>query len=490
MSVDLSGFVTPATKFEGLYDFSNKVENSRLREQRDDEIKQGKYNANSKFLQSYLDPKDHLTGTNYDPQIVKGYDDLLQQGIQLASQGADTPSIMMALGPGVSKMNQYSTTAKLVNERIKQQLQQIKPNTGYNLSALEQEAKKAAFYGEDGKLKDISTIDPDTDWVTKTVKDIPDRVTTDQGLDEFVTKSPQFSSIKNITAYNKLGGMSKVNKKITSADWLTPDMDKRGAVIGLVPKYQIAVDGGDPITHDFVDEKGNKVNAPVRLLDEGTFKSMMSSNPSVADYVRGLVKQHLGEYKSPDGKQIDMNSPQATNVARAILYDELKRRNRGTIEDVEINNKPSPQQIRINLGYPAYGSASGNKTDTEINDHYKRVHDLVYGEKNRGFAAARVNALEADDQEIIIKKAKELAGDNTLSNADIKLMPNENGTVSLVLTDQKAKELRRNALLGALSYRSANNKNQVGVKENRAVIKNSKQSGKMDASNFRSKYNY
>lgn len=119
------------------------------------------------LLSNYLDPKDHLTGTNYDPEIVSQLNEAMQHGVELAAKGADTASIMMALGSKVNKISEYSTKAKLIDQQIKNSVTRLKPYKGYNIEALEQQAKKVAFYDETGKLKDISLVDPSEDWVSE-----------------------------------------------------------------------------------------------------------------------------------------------------------------------------------------------------------------------------------------------------------------------------------------------------------------------------------
>jgi hypothetical protein len=359
MAVDPSRFVTEEQSFSGLHKAADTLDRNRQRQEALDYKREGKKAAASTFLNSYLDQKDFLTGTNYDPEIVKQLQETMYEGAKLASEGADTPTIMMALSPKVSRLSEYSTKAKLVNQRLKDQMSQIKPGMGYDLKSLENQARRLAFYGEGDKLKDISTVDPETDWLTETIKLYPERVTTDAGIDEFVKNSPKFTNTKDISKYNAQRGMTRSKVKITSPNWLVPDTDERGAVTGLVPKYQVALNDGQPLMHDFQDEQGKTVKAPVRLLDEQEFKSLMSSNPGVADWVRGQVKQ-------AGGNNLDLNSPQANNLARAILYDELKRRSPGSIEDIEVQKANPAPIVHVSVGgtkVNPYQGMDGNEFD-------------------------------------------------------------------------------------------------------------------------------
>ena len=197
--LDLSGFVTPEQNWSGLEKVTEGLQRSNARNQQLAYEQQGRQAATSKFLTDYLDPKEHLTGTNYDPQIVSGFHDILQQAQSLATKGAPTADIMMAIGPSVSRLNDYSTKAKLINTQIKDSVSKLKPYTGYNPEAIEQEAKKQAFYGPDGKLKDISTIDPNEDYVAMAAHNSPQLVTSGKGLDDLVAKTPMADYSRNVT---------------------------------------------------------------------------------------------------------------------------------------------------------------------------------------------------------------------------------------------------------------------------------------------------
>ena len=135
---DVRNFVIPESDLSGLNRVTNTYERKNVREAEVQRQQSAKKSASAAFITNYLNPNDNLTGTPYVPQIVKGFDELLQQGTKLASEGADTNMMMMALSPGVAKLNQYSATAKLIDKRIKDQLAQVPANAGYNRLKLEE----------------------------------------------------------------------------------------------------------------------------------------------------------------------------------------------------------------------------------------------------------------------------------------------------------------------------------------------------------------
>lgn len=332
--LDLSGFKNKPQEFEGLYQAANTLEKRKYRDAQLAEQREGKRLATSKFLTDYLDPKERLTGTNYDPEIVKQFDDLLMQGSALASKGASASDIQMALGPQVNKINEYSTKAKLINQQIKQSTERLKGYGGYNLGALEDEAKKMAFQTDNGKLKDISTIDPNIDWVTEITQKRPELVTTGAGLDQFVNKTP--SATYERTHQSSYAGKAR-NVKYTAThpfweDLATDDngqikVDKIGNPIGLdVVSGVIKDDHGDSM----IDPE---TNTPFRGMDKNNFTAIMQHNPDVADYVRGQINTH---YRQAGAKEIPKEgSPQWLAMGQHILGEELKTRSKSSFKTID-----------------------------------------------------------------------------------------------------------------------------------------------------------
>lgn len=357
-NLDLRGFDNQPLDTSGLDRLSNTLHQQRqeqrqnmLDQRRLQEEQEGKRAATSKFLTNYLDPKDHLTGTAYDPQIVSGLQDLLQQGEQLASKGADQNSILMALGPQVSKLNQYSTTAKLISQNIKNSVSKIAGTNkyiGYDADALTQQALKQAFYGPDGKLKDISSIDPNEDYVSMATKNAPELVTTGKGLDDFVAKTPMNeNSMNGTTAYAGRSKQSSFDAKFH--DWMTPAKDENGNIStdenGMPLPMTVK---GTPM----LDDKNQPIinsqtGKPYIALDKNYFNLIMQHNPDVADFIRGQVKKAFADAGAKE--QPAEHSPQWDMMARHVLADELQTRDHSILKIRNTEKETSPA-IKIELG--------------------------------------------------------------------------------------------------------------------------------------------
>lgn len=384
MPIDTSHFIVGENKFEGLPEAAEAISRERYRNQQLDQQKyerqqaqDAKKVATAKFLEGYYDPKDHLTGTIYDPEVTKSILDLRNEAQQMVNNGVSDPNmITAALAPKANRLFQYSQAAKSINENVKAQLQQIPANSGYRKDALLKKSLEAAFLDLNGKMKDITTLDPNTDWIGEAVKRYPGDVTDNTGLVEYIQKVPKGTQLLDAKTYNSKGGFTRKKLKVTAPEFMQLDKDERGNdTRELVPKFELAADDETPIIHPFKDKDGKIVNAAVRLVDENVFKQILASNPSYADNLRGQVMQAIEQYKNPDGSTIDINSPQATNVARALLYDDLKNLKPGSVEDV-VETKPT--QIKV---YSGGGSGGSSKPAKQWDlTEYDIVPDATNGE--------------------------------------------------------------------------------------------------------------
>ena len=446
---DVQNFIIKPSDMTGFYRASDNIRLGTYKQEQEAKEASAKKAASSSFLTNYLDPKDFLTGTNYDPQIVKGVNDLLSEGSKLASQGVSSNEIMMALSPSVSRLWQYSAAAKNINQRIKDQLALIPANAGYNKAKMEELARREAFYGDGKDLKDPSTLDYDTDWLGEVVRKYPGQVTTDAAIDEFVKNSPKYTNTQKVKRINSKGGYEMKSAKVTAPSWAV--VDENGEI---VPRYEIAMEGGEPHTFNF--ETGKGVTADIRLMNEKDFDSLMRSNPGIADWVRGQV--------SLAGEDVNLSTPQAKNAARAIMYDELKRRVGGGIEDIqEIKDAPAPRvSVRVN------NNQSGKSGEVQIRDVYGHIKGVT--EKNdrvkRGVGAP-LNELSATAQKLIINYANTLTGgtgDDALTQADIYVQQLPDGTINIVRASDKS-------IIAPIDFEDVNVGVQPGVKEKREVIK-------------------
>lgn len=430
MPLDLSGFKREPNNWAGLYHVADQLEKRKARQDQLDLQKQSKRAAAGSFLQDYLNPKDMLSGTAYDPMIIQGLQAAQQQGAQLAAAGADAPTLMMALGPMVNKLSMYSTNAKTINKQVDDQIKLMRESgfTGYDYGALKDLALKKAFYknSEHGQeLVDPSEIDANANYIQKAIEDHPEQVTTAAGLDLFAKNSPMNKVLSDRQKFTGQGELDRSKVHLIGQNWLTPERDKTGRITELVPKHDIATENGQPLFHEFKDERGNTKREQVRLLSEDVFDDMMQRRPDIADYIKGVVKQHLGDYRNQTGNEISVNDPQAKKVARAIAYNELNRRKTSTIENAEIIDKPSQAQVNLNIQSTdkylqnvedkAAASKRGRTsvlTPTEEKNFLKRNVGQVFGDVFTGKEDLNVNPKSAINGNLFLPDGKSKAVNN------------------------------------------------------------------------------
>lgn len=351
MAVNANNFILKYPEWEGLDKLAGNLERRAIKKEERDQQALARKQASATFLDNYLDPKQYLSGTAYDPMIVKGIQNAKIEGAKLASQGVDAATMMMALGPLVNQLSDYSIRAKTVNAQVDDTIKNMKASgyEGYDFAKLKDTALQQAFFNTDPQtgqpVLDPTKADPSVNWAAKAIDASPELVTTGGDLDAFAKQSPMNKSLSDIRTFDQTGKESRQKVHMTGQNWLVPDENEKGETVGMVPKYEIATDGGQPLMHTFKDEAGKDVSAPVRMLDEALYDSMVKSKPGVNDYFRGLVKTDLEKL----GKDIPLNSPEAKRMARTFAYDELKRRKTSSIENAEVQGKPSAAQVNLNV---------------------------------------------------------------------------------------------------------------------------------------------
>lgn len=466
MALDLHGFEPKENDFGGLYQAANSLEKRGLRQDQLNLQREGKRNAAGTFLNNYLDKKDFLTGTNYDPEIVRQLQETIQEGAKLAASGADTPTIMMALGPKVNRLNEYATKAKLIDQSIKDSVGKLKAYKGYNPDTLSDEAKKLAFYDGKGQLKDITTIDPNQDWITEVVKLHPEKVTSAAGLDDFVSKTPMSEYSREVQTM--FGGRKRNVKYDAKAPfYMDIARDEKGGIQTDLNGNPVGLDvHGETIKDDRGQTMVNpETGEPYKVMAKASYNAIMQHNPDIADYVRGQVNQHfkqLGVDKIPEE-----GTSQWDLMARSVLRDELKTRDKSFFKTQDRETKTAPV-TRIELGYPAYApkSSSASSSETQIRDVYGEISGKIKSSGKQlplGLGVGiEMNQLSATAQTKVLEHANKLIGSG-MTQSDIMLVQTPEGVINMV-------DPVEGKVIAPIDFGDINMSAQPGIKEKRKVI--------------------
>lgn len=366
--LDIAGFVAPEQKFEGLYKLGEEAKEQKTRAQE-------AANANKKNLKDSLkymmDPKDFYSGTVYDPVINQKYMDTYDKALEFISQNPNATDVQLNtyMSPHLRDLSDYSIKAKTSKEIINKGLESVSGMKGIDKNALYKASTDFVHKDEAGNLK---SPDLSTDPVAWAMENKPEEVFTNETFDDwFKNQEKKDSEIsKEVGSYP--GTVSQYKLKIQAPSWAVPELDKDGKPIvdkktgmgKMIPRYDLAMDGENTITHE---------GEPVKLATEEDFRNIVS-DPARAGWVKGQVKLRLKEYKGKDEAEIDINSPQAGLVARNIVWEEMNRRNPGsfTSEESKVTKTREPRE-----GGGAYDPTAGGKTSGVLFDEIKE--QAIYG---------------------------------------------------------------------------------------------------------------
>lgn len=358
MSLDLRGFVEPENNFEGLSKITNTLERKTAMQQRAAREAEAKKFADTKFLTNYLSDKDKYTGTNYDPETHKLITGAMDDAMSLINQGADINDVVNAISPKVNKASTYVQKAQQYAANKKEYLANLKGVKGIDLQKVSDNMDKIAFEG-----KDVADVDPNANYADMALKQ--GGVFNNEGFGEVVKGRDKNTEIGKMKFTNPKGGMQSSSVELSAPNWAVSDVDKEGNHIGFVPKFQVATDAGEPILHQFQTDNGTET-APVRLLDKDEFDKIMNSKDTGS---KGYILQEVSNFAKKHN--VNLNSTQAENLARAIAYDEMKPYASGTYKHYQANKENPAPHITVNVS----ANKAAEKAALTKNDLYTALDE-------------------------------------------------------------------------------------------------------------------
>lgn len=351
--LDLSGFVSPATTFEGLDNLTNTLIRNRQEKAHLRQQKEAKAAASTKFFANYLDDKEKFTGTKYDPINHELISKAMNDAMELVQQGANDSDILTAISKDVNKAAKYTMAAQTYAANKKAYIDNLQKGgaKGIDLEKLSSEIDKQAF----PEGVDVATVDPTVNYGDMALKN--GDVYNTEAFDDAFTKAPKNTEVGTVKYTNKKGGIQRDKVKLTSPYYAISEKDADGNHIGFVPKYQVAQDEGNEIIHQFETENG-KVDAPIRLYDKDLFNNLSAGE-------QGHLLQETRKFANQKG--VHLSSVQAENFARALAYDEKKSRINGTYEHVEETKENPAPRISIHVGgKPTQGELKAAQSASDL----------------------------------------------------------------------------------------------------------------------------
>jgi hypothetical protein len=266
--------------------------------------------------------------------------------------------------------------------------------------------------------------------------------------------------------------------RVKAPYFMMPKDDEKGVFSRtFVPKSEPWIEDGkefemekiDPLTGEYVlGTNGKPIKEKVQLLDQDTYDAILADkdNRAAAAYINQEVR------KQTRALGLTPNSTNYNKYARRIALQALEAagRNNSSYEEL-VDQKAAPTpKITVNVGGGGKGSG-----DVEINDVYSEIDTKL----NRGSGMIRrgesspagltyrlpLNELSATAQKAILKYARELTGNEFVTQGMYKIQRDENGNVNLLT--------KNNEIVAPIDFKDINIPTQSGVKAKQKVVEKS-----------------
>jgi hypothetical protein len=315
--------IGPANDYSGFFHANQMAAMNRNRQDNLALRKQGRMDQNQEFYEKSFDPSKHVTGTIYDGYVADGYNDLTNQAAKLAQEGKSIPEIQMVIGQKAQALSAQYNTIKQMNKQIEDYAGRFKGQPGYNAEAIISGAKQAAFQTPDGKMKDATQLDPNTNFVEKYMEENPEKVSNDEGLYKALNSSKR--DISNPRTVTEVAGhkyKTGYNSELYPWQELTPEKDKFGNAVGVQTH-------GDTVQTD---------NGPVKVASEPVYNDFMH-RVGVAPAINAMTKQ---AFQEAGGDMPRTDSPQWKMMQKHVLHDWLDRNSAKTYSPVTEQTETAP----------------------------------------------------------------------------------------------------------------------------------------------------
>lgn len=305
MALDLSGFLVPEQKYEGLYKIGDALASQRAAEAK---AKKDAADAAAKALkeqkknqlagQTYLTGLTSPTNTKTLDFLRQGhvnslYEDIVKQGQALNLAGASVPEMAVALSPMVTNAVKTRTNLDAVAKTKAEILKTYGNQKGVDANAIADNYEKSKLYDDNGALKtQFSDIQFGDDDELKALT--MGNVYNPESFDEFVKGNAKETRGVNIT---EEVGKKKVVKNIKTSmpNDFSLEKDLNGQYVA-VPKYNVAVDpSGVKLMHTIIND-GKEQEKELRMVDEDVYNQF---NKKMKDYLDQEAAKFVSKSEKP-----------------------------------------------------------------------------------------------------------------------------------------------------------------------------------------------
>lgn len=422
---EIENFIIRANKFDGFDKVSDELYRKDQRDYIRGQQKQHHKDNLMDDLLKYTDPSDFFTGTPQDPVIIKHLKDILDKGAKMITdnEGLDNAMLYTALSPDINKLSTASQNLKQIAANNKLRFDALNDVKGIDQDKLRANTIQNAYLNPDGTLKDLSKVDPQQDYVDYTLKNSD--VYNGEGIDDFVKGAKTWSDKGTVKDIDSRGGYKKYRADLSAPNFLISEKDTEGNHIDFTPPYDFALESGKPLFMQ--DAKGGNIDTPIKLLKKDMFDHYVKNYPAIGGYILQEQRRYAKKHNIP------INSLQAENFSRAVLFDELQKRKWGNKNIIEETKQPQIKNItQINMpGKQENGNITGNEFDN-IGD-YK----YPYGTEIKGGIVYKPDGTKYNGKIDIPKSVIPTTMEASLMSLDTdnRLQSNDDGFITFDIVD-------------------------------------------------------
>ena len=379
MALPVDRFVDPSQDFAGLYRYSGRLEQNRLRQEQEKQAAAGRKAASDKYFANYLDPKEWFTGTVADGVIHNMIGEALGQAFKLSGEGASDNQIFTAISPIVNRANEYYAKAKNIQLQKKQALESVGGVKGIDKLKFSSAFDDEVFMETDPttgvkKMRDLSLIDPSQNYADAVLKNRD--IYTPEGFDEFISKSKSVTGNLSTKVTDAKKGMRAVKLSVTAPEYMEPVIVNGVFQQKFQPRHEVFTDNGEVVEEPEFDIDGNPVigsngqqsKTPVKMVTKDDWLPLLR-NAGTGAYLRQEVKKYANKLG------VDPSGPQAEHFGRALAWKLIDQstQSRGTYSEA-VEQKAQPIIINNN------NSGTTSKTPAQID--LREYPDVAGGGKD------------------------------------------------------------------------------------------------------------
>lgn len=366
MPLDLSGFVTPEQKYEGLQKLGEQIQTSNLYQQKLDAAKV-KSKDNYGAISPFIELKQYDTDQIYNTQVGEKVSSMKAKGLKMFAEGKTEDEVKFALEEDRNQLLGYKKNIDAIKDAEKLIDEKAKNNPGFDAATAKLNLRKKMFYNEtDGSLKTMDQVPADFEQVAGEVLNGPG-VYNRTGFNLLVSSNKGGVSEKTVVKRTDKTGKSSTQEIMTNAPKGFVLEENAKGEEGWVPEYEkiALLDNNNAPREDVAslmnglmgNNKGK--SAEIRTIPNDTFKAYQGMD-GVTGYLNSKAKEFETEAKA---KNIQITPDDIENYKKAVAYNELDisqnivgKFTKGTVDIqkqpiIKITNPQNKPQATIDYEY-------------------------------------------------------------------------------------------------------------------------------------------